>query len=222
MAVRNSTKDLITLVRTMIGDTATTAVQFDDQTIQDRLDQYRTDVRYEPLKIAPTIINLATTNNQPQTIFADYYSTYGYIESDYVLQGTNVSTAAAWIVIAPTSAELMTNEAHFMFETAPFVSGTVPGQYPPVFLTCKSHDPFAAAADLLEFWAATKTLSYNIAANGQSLHRSQMFDQLLKLAAQYRMRARARAVKMRRDDVVYQGGSRQMRLLDAGDDVKGY
>ena len=67
--------------------------QFADQDVQDRLDASRDDIRYEPLTIAPSIVNTASTNNVPETIFADYYSKYKWWESDVVLQGQGAAVA---------------------------------------------------------------------------------------------------------------------------------
>jgi len=220
VAVRSTMLDLISRVSMMIGDPTNT--QFSQQIVQDYLDAHRDDIRFEPLKIAPTIVANASTDNQPLTIFADYYSNYEWWESDVVISGTNMSTNVAWAVLSPAGSDFIVG--HFQFELTPFVNGTAPGQYPPIFATGKVYDAYATAADLIEFWIATKMMAgtYDVTANGQTLHRSQMVAQMQKLADQYRKRAKPKVAKMRRDDVVYQLGSRQMRRLDEGDDTKGY
>src|SRR5579859_2365473 len=113
MAVRSTMSQLIAKTRLMIADPVSVSQQFDDQTIQDQLDYYRSDIWYEPLRMAPAIVNAASTNNVPSMIFADYYSDYGYWESDLTLQGNSTSTHAAWVVLTPVAMELLLDTAHF-------------------------------------------------------------------------------------------------------------
>ncbi len=217
MPVRSTMSDLISRVSMMIGDPNN--AQFTTQQVQDYLDANRDDIRYEPLKIAPTIVANASTNNQPTTIFADFYSKYQWWEQDVVISGTNTSTNVAWAVLNPAGSDYITG--HFQFELTPFVNGTAPGQYPPVFATGKVYDLYAAAADLLEFWAASLKMAYDISVDGQSLRRSQMLSQTLDLAETYRSRSKPKLAKLERSDEMMELGSRAMRLLDSGDDVKG-
>jgi hypothetical protein len=209
---------LIAKVRQMIGDPSGSSQQFSDDDIQAYLDANRDDVRYENLQIAPSIVNNTNTNNQADTIFADFYSRYGYWEADLTLQA--YSNGAAWVVVTPVAMELLIDQAHFQFETNVFASGTAPGQLPPVFATGKIYDPFACSADLLEMWAATMTGAYDISVDGQSLKRSQMPQAKLTLAQQYRKRARPKVAKMVRSDLMPAMDTQRMRLLDSGDLVK--
>jgi len=215
MPVRSTMTALIARVSLMIGDP--TNAQFTTQNVQDYLDLNRDDVRYESLAIAPSIVNTASTGNQASTIFADYYSSFGYWEDDVVLQG--YFNGAAWVVLTPVASENLVG--HWAFETNVFTSGTVPGQLPPVFATGKVYDVYAAAADLLEIWAATYTASYDVSVDGQSLRRSQLMPNKLALAAKYRQMARPKIAKMVRADVLPQIDSVRMRLLDNADTVKG-
>lgn len=216
MPVRSTMSDLITRVSIMIGDP--TNAQFTTQQVQDYLDEHRDDVRYEGLAIAPSIVNTASTNNQPETIFADYYSKFGWWEQDVVLQGQG-SNGAAWVVLTPVASDYIVG--HWQFELTPFVNGTVPGQLPPVFATGKVYDPYAAAADLLEFWAAVLAGSYDVTVDGQTLRRSQLMQAKLTLATTYRRRAKPLVAKQNRHDVMAPLSTRRMRLLDSDDIVKG-
>jgi hypothetical protein len=220
MAVRSTMSSLITLTRRMIADPLSTTMQFQDQEIEDRLDANRNDVRYESLAIAPSIVNLASTSNAASTIFADYYSSFGFWEADVVLQGQG-PTGLPWIVLTPLVSELLIDQAHWQFELTPFVNGTVPGQLPPVFATGKIYDVNAAAADLLEFWAAVLTGSYDVTVDGQGLRRSQLMAAKLTMAKYYRHLAKPKSVKMVRRDVMPPMSSRKVRLLDSDDLVKG-
>lgn len=210
--------DLIAKVRLMIADPAGANQQFSDDDIESYLDANRMDLRYEPLLIAPSLVNNNNTASQADTIFADFYSTYGYFESDVVLQG--YQDGKAWIVVTPVAMELMLDQAHFQFETNVFASGTAPGQLPPIFLTGKSFDPFNAAADLLEMWAATLTCAYDFSVDGRSFHRSQMLQAKLTLAQQYRKRARPKVAKMVRSDIQPSVDTVNVRLLDSADLVR--
>lgn len=219
MTVRSTMYDLIALIRTMIGDPFSDTQQFSDDTIQERLDASRDDIRYEALKIAPSIVNLNSTSNAASTIFADYYSNYQYWEADIVLQGVDPITRLPWIVLTPTSSENFVG--HWQFENNVFTQGTVPGQFPPVFATGKVYDPNWAAADLLEFWAMTLSSAYDITVDGQSLRRSQLMTAKLAMAEYYRKRAKPKVAKMIRNDVTSTTTSRKLRLLDEDDSVKG-
>lgn len=210
--------DLIALIRQMIADPAGTSQQFQDIDIQNRLDASRDDIRYEGLAIATSIVNLNSTANSASTIFADYYSKYQWWESDAVLQGQG-PTGLPWIVLTPTAADYIVG--HFQFETSVFTSGTVPGQLPPVFITGKVYDVNCAAADLLEFWAATLAGSYDVTVDGQTLRRSQLMAAKLTMAQYYRKLAKPKIAKMSRHDALAPLSTRRMRLLDSDDIVKG-
>lgn len=216
MAVRSTMANLITLVRRMIADPAGGSQFFTDQEVQDRLDASRDDVRYESLSIAPSIVNTASTNNLPETIYADYYSSFQWWESDVILQGQDVN-GNAWIVLTPVASDFIVG--HFQFELTPFVNGTVPGQLPPAFATGRVYDPNCAAADLLEFWATSLSCAYDINVDGQSLKRSQMMDMKLKMADRYRRLAKPRIAKQSRRDVAVELSAKRVRLLEDDDVV---
>lgn len=221
MSVRASMADLIEKVRLMVADPAGASQQFDDQTIQDYLDETRDDVRYLLLSIAPSIVNAASTANVPSTIFADYYSDgYQWWESDVVLQGNNTTTGASWIVLTPTTSDYIVG--HWTFEANVFTSGTVPGQYPPIFATGKTYDLNAVASDLLKFWAAAlASCSFDFSSDGQSFKRSQIMQAKLTMADYYARKAKPRMAKMVRRDVARESRVRELRLLDSDDLVRG-
>jgi hypothetical protein len=200
MAVRSTMTDLIALCRLMINDPAGVSQQFNDQQVQDALDRGRDDIRYENLKLAPSIVNTASTNNIAAYIFADYFSNYGFWEADVVLQG--YQNSAFWKVITPVAQELLLDEAHFQFQLTPFVNGTVPGQIPSIFATGKIYDVYSASASLLDFWAATLTDAYDFHSDGQSFRRSQRWQAKQKMADYYRRQAKPKAMKMTRPDVI--------------------
>lgn len=209
--------DLVSLVRKMISDPSGASSQFDDQSIQDELDRTRDDVRYEALQAAPTIINSTGTNNLPETLWSNYYSNFQHWESDVTLQG--YTNNAAWVVLTPAASDYIVG--HWQFELGEFTTATVPGQYPPVFATGKVYDPYAASANLLEFWAASLARSYNFTAEGNSFQRFQMQAGLMKQAQLYRSRAKMRSISIMRSDIQSTTGGHveHVPLLGSNDDI---
>lgn len=197
---------------------------FSDQAIQNSLDDSRDEIRYEGLTIAPSIVNNALTGHQAVTVFADYYSKYKWWEVDastgdgVFLQG--YQNGQAWVLITPTLFEPIVG--HWQFENDVFTTGTsVPGQLPPVFATGRIYDPFYAAADLLENWAAMLANRYDVTADGQTLRRSQLMSNKLTLANLYRRQSKPKVAKMNRSDVMSPLlSSRRLRLLDEDDRIK--
>lgn len=217
--VRPTMSDLIARVRKMINDPAGVDQQFQDIDLQISLDEHRNDVRYLPLDIAPSIINTASTNHIPETIFADYYAPLSWWESDAVLQGQDAN-GNAWVVLTPVASDYVTG--HFQFELDVFNTGTVPGQRPPVWITGKVYDLFGSSADLLEYWAnSLARCVYDITVDGQSLRRSQIISAMKDDASRYRMRAQPRVAQMVRRDVQPALSSRGVRLLDSDDVFRG-
>lgn len=222
MPVRSTMSQLIARTRLMIQDNPSGSGTnfFADQDIQDTLDENVDFIRYEPLQIAPSIVNLASTNNQAAVVFADYFSAYQWWEQDVVLQGIDIPTNAAWKVLTPVASDYI--NGHWQFELNVFTSGTAPGQYPPCFATGRVYDLYRASADLLEFWGASLAGSYDITMDGQSMRRSQHMQAKLTLAASYRRKCKPKVAKLVRDDVNPEINARKMRLLDNSDTVKGY
>jgi hypothetical protein len=218
MTVRGSMSALIAKTRLMIADLSNSP-QFTDQNIQDQLDANRDDIRYYQLIIAPSIVNIASTGGQAETIYADYYSgPYTWWESDVVLQAQG-SDGTPWTVVTPLASDYIVG--HWQFELDIFNTATVPGQVPPVFATGKVYDLNCAAAELLEFWSATLSCAYDIVVDGQNLRRSQLMTSKLALSSYYRKLAKPKVARMVRRDVAAPISSKQIRLLDGNDTVKG-
>lgn len=219
MAVRASMNNLIAKLRQMLADPSGANQHFDDETLQDKLDELRDDVRYLQLALAPSLVNASSTNNVPQLIFADFYSPgFQWWETDVVLQG--YVNGAAWVVLTPLASDYIVGR--WQFELTPFVNGTFPGQYPPVFATGKTYDLNAAAADLLDFWAADLTCAYDISVEGQRLSRSQLMEMKMKMADRYRCKAKPRMAKQVRHDIMPDLTTMSVPVLGfGGDAIKG-
>jgi hypothetical protein len=171
--------ELITRVRLMIGDTASVGQVFTDQEIQDVLDQNRTDVQYLQLtaidKVAPggAITHL------------EYHAPYVGWESDAELVN------GSYAVLTPSASDPM--RGHWEFSS---------DQAEPVYTSGAFYEIYAAAADLLEMWAAKVALEFDFGANegGQSFKRSQKQQHLRAMASSYRAKSPARTAEMTRSD----------------------
>ncbi|MCX7670395.1 MAG: hypothetical protein N2439_10020, partial [Anaerolineae bacterium] len=125
MAVRATMADLITRIRLLINDPAGASQVFTDQQVQDALDRHRTEVRYLTLTAAETITAGAVD-------YLDYYADVGDWEADEALYD------GAYALLTPSAADRLTG--HWTFAAS---------QPPPVLITGKHYDVYAAAADLL-------------------------------------------------------------------------
>jgi len=171
---------LIVQVRRLIHDNGTTTV-WSDEELQDWLDAHRIEVIRAPLQYARTVVG-------GQVVIRDYATELSNWEGDATLTDADGNT------LAPETANLVVGRWSFTAH-----------QQPPVHLTGRSYDVYAAAADALEARAAQFALAYDFTADGASYHRSQQAQALLALAKQYRRRSRPRVARMVRDDVSAQG-----------------
>lgn len=212
MPVRSSMTALIARTRLMIADPAGASQQFADQDIQDTLDNWRDDVRYEQLTPAPSIVNTGGLQTTPANfIWADYYSQYHWWETDITLQDGH------FLVLSPLASDYIVG--HWQFELNVFTSGTVPGEYPPVFATGKIYDLYAASAELLEMWAASVARAYSFTTDGQSFRREQMAPALLKQADYYRRKARPKALTTIRTDLTRTSHAERAPILGSNLDL---
>ena len=178
MSVRDGMASLIKLVRLLVADPVDADQQFDDQEIQDALDRRRVDVRYLRLTPAPTYNADGTTDH------LNYYARYGDWEEGVELYDSGYEKQT------PSTSDLITG--HWVFES---------NVDPPVFAVGSYYDVYAAAADLLETWAAALALEYDFDADGARFSRSQKREALLALAAKHRAQQRLGVVRRRRSDM---------------------
>lgn len=202
---------LITKTRLLINDPSGASQQFQDTDIQDALDDWRRDVRYEQLTPAPTLLNQGGVANDPsqpgiaEYNWTDYYSSFQWWEQGEVLSDGH------FITLTPASSDEL--QGHWTFNLA------IPGQYPPVFITGRVFDLYAAAADLLEMWSATLLSSVDFTADGQSFHLSQLASGKQKLSDIYRRRALPTIAKAVRHDLNNPDTSSEVTLLGINDDI---
>ena len=177
MAVRSTMSLIIARTRILINDPAGASQTFDDQTIQNVLDDSRRDYVNEALTTAPTY---ASGTIQ----YLNYWHELGSWEGGVVLKQFLYNT------VTPSASDLIAGYWTFAATTLP-----------PVYLTGSTHDLYRAAADLLERWAAKWVLSYDFTSDGQSFRRSQAATALQALAATYRRKQRASSISFTRSDL---------------------
>lgn len=170
MAERAGMTALIDLVERLVGDTANS--RFSREEMQAALDVYRVEARYMPLVGVPT-----------RTVGGVAWLTYdaagpGYWESDAILYSGNYTP------LTPATSDW--TRGRWTFAAEPVAPVTILGW---------SHDPYQAAADLLEQRAAALAEDYDFTTGPDSFKRSQRHGQLLAMAARYRaMSPRLKAV----------------------------
>lgn len=170
---RQSLLPLIDRLRMLVHDNGDAGTVFSDDELEGFLDDNRTDAIEYPLTVIPERVDGAT-------VYRIYTAVPTYWEQDAALVDANGTT------VTPSTSAPLVGRWEF--------SG---GQAPPVYITGKFFDINAAAADVLEAWAAGEALSFDFEADGASYKRSQKAATLLRLAAQYRKKARPYTAQMR-------------------------
>jgi hypothetical protein len=198
MAVRSTMSGSIARVRLLINDLSASP-QFQDQDIQDVLDESRLDIKNAALQPRPTY-------SGPTLQYLDYYADLTSWEDDVVLR------QYLTLVVTPSLSEPIPGHWQFSATTLP-----------PIYISGKTYDVYRAAADLLERLAARWVLSYNISVDGQNLQRSQAAIALQNLAHTYRMKQRAHAINATRSDLTVGApdspalGARPIDYMASGD-----
>ena len=173
---RTTMSSLIDRVRRLVNDPAGADEVWTDDEIQEWLDAHRDEVIEVELAYATQLISGVT-------VVLEYAAEMGDWEDDAALTDANGGT------LTPDSENLVVGR--WSFDTH---------QQPPIYLTGRSYDVYAAAADAMEARAAQVALAFDFSADGATYHRSQQGEALLRLAKQYRGRSRVTVARMVRDD----------------------
>lgn len=173
---RASMTQLISLVRDLIGDPAGAEQTFSDDQIERSLDVHRWEYRYLPLKPLATVI---AGNIQ----CLDWYSEERYWESDATLY------SGSYTQLTPSSSDPLNGRWSFS------------AHQPAVLVSGKVYDPYGAAADLLEMWAGSVALEFDVNMDGANMQRSQKQKALRDLATQYRKQQRIIIAQQVRYDI---------------------
>lgn len=149
-----------------------TATFWDNDQVEQVLDRHRVDIFRERLERVPNYDGSGTVT------YTTHYSAYKNLEAGTALfiedsAGVNRGTATY-------SVDYQVGRIDFASD----VAGTT------LYITAKSYDPFGAAAEVLESWAASEARSFDFTTDGQSFSRKQKADGLREQARALRKRAR--------------------------------
>ena len=164
MTIRSSAYALCRLVARLVNDEARN--YHSDSEVQNALDRYRREARYLILDALPSYAEGGTAT----------YLTYTAPDGLMYWETDGVITDNDYTVLTPAT-EDWTN-GRWTFSTAP---------NRPLHITGYYHDPYNAAADLLETRLAMIAENYDFrTSDGDAYNRSQARDGLERLIAKYR------------------------------------
>jgi len=182
MSYRTTCAGLVTRLRDLISDpvvpTGGRKPVFSNDQLQTALDRRRQVVRY--LSLDPEEFRLPGGG----VAYLDYYAGLGDWEADAKLYDS------AYNELTPAASDLETGHWTFASDTLP-----------PVYLIGKTYDLYAAAADVLEKWAAAKKLEFTFGPGSGQFVRSQQHAMILTTAAQYRAQQRPEIAHLTRSDI---------------------
>jgi hypothetical protein len=186
MALRSSMLALITRVSGLIDDASNAT--FTQQEVQDALDETRITHVYLLLQPVPLF-----SGGWRYTAFVSPNG--GGWESDYTLVDSGYAsiTAASAELTDEGRWEIAANGGLYTADRVARLSG-------------KQYDIYRAAAELLDTWASTLKLQYDLQTGGSGLgrHRSplaQKYAQVAATAAAMRRRSRIKSARMVRRDI---------------------
>lgn len=209
MALRQSMLAIIEAVRDLIGDPVTGNELLSAQQIQDKLDENRQTIRYELLSPAPVISNDDKTN-PAQMIWLEYFSQYRYWEPDEVVQD------AYFVQLTPVEFEPLVGRWVFSYAITPGVlppKSESPGQVPPVWATGKVYDLNAAGYKCCRLMlAALARTTYNFSADGRSLNRQGIIQNIKDVMAECGRNIKPRTIPLVRGDTAITPNRELLRI----------
>lgn len=154
--------------------TSGTVTFWSDDLLDTYLDRHRKDVRREELRARHTIGAGGTV------VYQDYYSSFDNFEA------TSGGTAL-FVVEDGAGADVTSGyTADYARGVVSFAANTLGSVY---YLTGRSYDLNAAAADVWRAKAGRAAAVYDISTDNHSLSRSQLMAQAMQMAEYYEMRA---------------------------------
>lgn len=174
---RSSMTALIARVSALVNDSSNSV--FSTDVVQDALDLQRLDLFQVELQAVPRLTASGAA-------WLDYFADSDSWEADAVLDD------GTWTAI---SSGLYTPD--YLTGRWTFAAS----QTPPVYLTGKTYDVYAAAADLCEQRAGLVAEQFSFSTPHGSVSLGQKFTNWSALAAQYRAQARVRQIRLTRDDL---------------------
>jgi hypothetical protein len=170
--------ELIARLRLLTGDKAALPV-FDDGELQDALDRYREEIRYERLEAFPTY---APGGAATYTL---HKACRGNFETDVELVDLSYSPVE-------------TTEGGADYQNGRF---TLTESTLTVMITGKRYDLYAAAIDVLEQWLAMLKDETDFSDGKRNFKDSQKRDAVEQLIKQYRRRARVKTGRILTPDI---------------------
>ena len=167
---------IILIVRSLIDDTSATPVFTDDE-VQRALDARRTEARYVVIDEKPTIAPHGSVQ------YLTFDAPMGMWEEGETIVDADYAT------LTPTVVDRL--NGRWTVATQPLF---------PVRIVGFTHDAYGAAADLLMVWSRKVSDSFDVAADGVDLKRSQRAQMLADRGLAYLARARARSADLVRTD----------------------
>lgn len=167
MATRETLENLITRVRTMIGDTQE---EVSNDELQEILDNNRRDVKYLPLRQEQFLSPGGTVT------YLDFYSPIGGDWEEDTVVYSNV-----YEVLTPDSIDYQVGKWSFLADQ---------GTKMPLFLVGKKYDINGAAADACERWAVRISLEQDVQDAGITTTWMNKQSQLLRAAKVFRSHQR--------------------------------
>lgn len=189
---RSTLADLILLVRDLAQCgtaeyTVGTATYWDDDHIETVLDRHRRDITHALLEPVPLHAVGGTLN------YYDYRSEYPYLEQ---------TSGGSQVFIVENSIGTDSGTATYSVDyRRGLVTFTTDQRGSIYYLTARAYDPYGAAADLMESWAAYEARSFDFSADQQSFKRSQKAEMMQKQADRLRRSAWIVSADMQRTDI---------------------
>jgi hypothetical protein len=190
---RSGLSDLFLQVRAMTDagtadytQTGGTAVYWDDNQLQIVLDRHRTDITFEPLQMVPKRVGGGTVQ------YLEYRSEYANFEQ---------TTGGTAIFIVEDSTGTDSGTANWSADYArgvvTFGSDQAGTAY---YLTGRSYDLNAAAADIWRTKAAQASKRFDFSSDNHSVSRSQLMKNALEMASYYEGKASVAVTTLYRSD----------------------
>ena len=167
-------------MRDDIFDPSGASAHFTDDQIQAAFDNpnRKMFVRYELQVRAETIASGGARQ------FKDFFSVYGFWESDALIQNST------WNTITPDTTDFI--NGHWQFTST---------QTLPLWVSGQRYNFYGVAADLCRKWAAALSNDYDFSNNSTKYARSQKMTMKLNMAKEFDARAEPTITSMNRSDV---------------------
>jgi hypothetical protein len=179
--VRDSMAQLVTRLRSLIGDTAGAAEHFTDDRLEELLDGHRIDVR--ELELA-ALDSYEGAGGSARVHWRELLAPYKDWEDGVVVRDYRYE------LLTPATTDL--RNGRWTFE---------PELYSPaLYVTGQTYDLAGAGADALEEWASHEARSFDVQTQGAQLARSQKSEALRAQALELRRRQRISVGRLVRTD----------------------